>query len=150
MNRLSRARSLATGVERRKRSSRPRRQSGQETLQTILVVAFVLFPVLASILTFGALIHTSIGAQAAAASGARAAGTAGGFGPAELARVEDELRGNGVDPALCRITASGGVVSLDQTISVTVACPEHIGIPFLFERDVTLSSTFVARGEVNR
>jgi hypothetical protein len=126
------------------------RETGQETLQTIIVVAFVLLPVLISILSFGSLVHTSIGAQAAAASGARAAGTAGGFGRAELARVQDDLRGNGIDPALCRVTSSASVVGLDQPISVTVACPEHVGIPFFFQRDVTLSSTFVARGEVNR
>jgi hypothetical protein len=90
-----------------------------------------------------------IGAQAAAASGARAAGTSGGFGPAELSRVEDELRGNGVDPAACTVSASAPTVALDQPISVTVDCPQHVGIPFLPELDVSLSSTFVARGEVN-
>ena len=43
-----------------------------------------------------------------------------------------------------------GGIALDNPISVTVDCPEHVGIPFLFERDVALTSTFVAHGEVNR
>jgi hypothetical protein len=132
------------------RSPARRRESGQETLQTILVVAFVLVPVLVAIITIAGLVHVYIAAQAAAASGARSAGAAGGFGDAQLTRVQDELRGNGIDPARCTVSASSGSVRLDQPISVTVDCPQHVGIPFLFERDVQLSSTFVARGEVDR
>jgi hypothetical protein len=132
-------------------SMRPRTgECGQETLQTILVVAFVLLPILLAILSFGSLIHVYIGSQAAAAAGARAAGTGGGFGPDQLQRVDEELRANGIDPATCTVAASAFVVSLDQPISVTVRCPQHIGIPFIFERDFELTSTFVARGEVNR
>lgn len=127
-----------------------RGEDGQETLQTILVVAFVLMPVLVAIITIGGLVHVYIAAQGAAASGARSAGAAGGFGAAQMARVESELRGNGVDPTTCTVRASSATVGLDQPISVTVDCPKHVGIPFLFERDVQLSSTFVARGEVDR
>ena len=126
------------------------REHGQETLQAILVVAFVLLPMLVAILTFGTLVHASIATQAAAAAGARAAGVAGGFGPDEAGRVDGELRSNGIDAATCRVDASAGTVQLDQPISVTVACPQHVGIPFLFERDVELTATVVARGEVNR
>ena len=125
-------------------------QRGQETLQAILVVALVLLPMLVAILTFATLVHTSIATQAAAAVGARAAGVAGGFGPDEAARVADELRSNGIDATGCRVGASAGSVELDQPISVTVACPEHVGIPFIFERDVELTATVVGRGEVNR
>ena len=105
---------------------------------------------MASILTFGSLVHVYIGAQAAAAAGARAAGTAGEFGPGQLAHVDEELRANGIDPASCSVGASAAQVGLDQPISVTVSCPEHVGIPFLLERDVSLASTYVARGEVDR
>jgi hypothetical protein len=126
------------------------RQRGQETLQAILVVALVLLPMLVGILTFGTLVHASIATQAAAATGARAAGVAGEFGPDELGRVTTELRSNGIDAAACSITPSSGTVALDQPISITVACPQHVGIPFLLQRDVHLSSTVVGRGEVNR
>jgi len=125
-------------------------QRGQETLQAILVVALVLLPMLVAILTFGTLVHASIATQAAAAAGARAAGVAGGFGPAEANRVAAELQSNGIDAATCRVDASAQSVQLDQPISVTVACPQHVGIPFLFDRDVELTATVVARGEVNR
>ena len=134
------------------RVDRGRRTSvrGQETLQTILVVAFVLLPVLIAIFTFGSIIHTYIGAQAAAARGARNAGAVGGFGPAEFATVTDELVANGIDPNQCSISATAAEVSLGQPIGVTVNCPQHVGIPFLVDDNVNLSSTFVGRGEVNQ
>jgi hypothetical protein len=71
---------------------------------------------------------------------------------AERRRVVDELRANGIDPARCSVDASAAQVALDQPISVTVRCPEDIGIPFLPVPSfhVELASTFVSRGEVNR
>ena len=135
------------------RSRLRRRETGQETLQAILVVSGVLIPVMIAILSFGAAIHVYIGAQGAAAAGARAAGAAGEFGPAEHQRVVETLRSNGIDPARCSIEPPGTVVvSLDAPISVTVRCPEDIGIPFVVGSPfhVDLSSTFVSRGEVNR
>lgn len=126
------------------------RESGQETLQAIMVFAFVLLPILAAIFTFGALVHTYIAAQGAAAAGARAAGASGGFGSREAARVDDELRANGIEPSQCDVAASAHTISLDQPVAVTVSCPQHIGIPFILSTEVSLRSTFVARGEVNQ
>lgn len=132
------------------RGRRARGQRGQETLQAILVVSLVLLPMLVGILTFSTLVHASIATQAAAAAGARAAGVGGEFGPDQLDAVIAALRSNDIDPNSCTIASSSGTVQLDQPISVTVQCPEHVGIPFLFERDVQLSATVVGRGEVNR
>jgi Flp pilus assembly protein TadG len=132
------------------KSMRRRAQRGQETLQAILVVSLVLLPMLVGILTFSTLVHTSIATQAAAAAGARAAGVAGEFGEDQLAAVVGALRSNDVDANSCVISSSSGTVRLDQPISITVQCPEHVGIPFLFERDVQLTATVVGRGEVNR
>ncbi len=36
-----------------------------------------------------------------------------------------------------------------EPITVTITSTRHIGIPFLFSRDVDLVSSFTARGEVN-
>jgi Flp pilus assembly protein TadG len=132
------------------KSMRRRAQRGQETLQAILVVSLVLLPMLVGILTFSTLVHTSIATQAAAAAGARAAGVAGEFGEDQLAAVVGALRSNDVDANSCVISSSSGTVRLDQPISITVQCPEHVGIPFLFERDVQITATVVGRGEVNR
>ena len=60
------------------RQARRRRwQRGQETLQAVLVVAFMLLPVLFGIVELGGLIHVWIGQQSAAAIGARVAGERG-------------------------------------------------------------------------
>jgi Flp pilus assembly protein TadG len=134
----------------RMRRGARQRQLGQETLQAILVVSLVLLPMLVGILTFSTLVHASIATQSAAAAGARAAGVAGEFGPDQLDAVVASLRSNDIDPNACVIASSSGTVRLDQPISITVQCPEHVGIPFLFERDVQLSATMVGRGEVNR
>lgn len=119
-------------------------------MQTILVVAFVLMPVLVAIFTFGSLIHLSIGEQAAAARGARVAGVDGAFGQPEYATVIDALNTNGVDPGSCSVTPSASRVSLGQPISVTVSCPQRVSIPFLFQTQFDVTSTFVSRGEVNQ
>jgi hypothetical protein len=127
-----------------------RGQRGQETLQAVLVVALVLLPVLVSILTLASLVHTDLAARAAAAAGARSAASAGGFGPAQLERVRRELRDGGIDPAGCAVAATAATVSLDEPITVSVRCPQHLGIPFLLERDVELGASAVGHGEVNR
>jgi len=140
-------------VQRRRRRHRRRdghAQGGQETLQAILVVSLVLLPMLVAVLIFGTLVHASIATQAAAAAGARAAGVAGEFGDAEQSRVADELRSNGIDPSTCSATSDPLSVNLDEPIAVTVRCPQEVGIPFFFEGTVTMSSTVVGRGEVNR
>jgi hypothetical protein len=114
------------------------------------VVALVLLPVLVGVLTLASMVHTDLAARAAAAEGVRSAAGAGGFGPAQLERVRRELRDGGVDPSACAVSASAASVGLDQPISVSVRCPQHLGIPFLLERDVDVGSTAAGRGEVNR
>ncbi len=114
------------------------------------MVALVLLPVLVSILSLAAMVHTELGARAAAAAGARSAASAGGFGPVQLDRVRRELRSGGIDPAACAVSATAATVGLDEPVAVTVRCPQHIGIPFLLERDVEVGTTAVGRGEVNR
>jgi hypothetical protein len=110
----------------------------------------VLLPVLVGILTLASMVHTDIAARAAAAAGVRSAASAGGFGPAQLDRVRRELRDGGVDPSACTVSATAVTVGLDEPIAVSVRCPEHLGIPFLLERDLELGATAAGRGEVNR
>lgn len=115
-----------------------------------MVVALVLLPIVCAIFVFGSLIHLYIGEQAAAAEGARAAGAAGGFGPHEYAVVLDNLHSNGIDSSACTVQASSSEVALGDPIAVTVTCPQRVGIPFLLDEEISIDSTFVARGEVNR
>jgi hypothetical protein len=118
-------------------------------LQAIFVVAFVLLPVLFGIIEMGSLIHVWIGQQSAAAMGARVAGERGEDDVIVRDRIANELRAAGLDPANVQVTVSPGYVRWGQPISVRLVSRRHIGIPFLFARDVTLSSVYIGRGEVN-
>ena len=126
-----------------------RRQRGQETLQAILVVAFMLLPVLFGILEMGNLIHIWIGQQSAAAMGARVAGERGEDDTVVRDRIATELSAAGLDPRAVRITITPTYVHWGQPISVQLVSRRHITIPFLFTRDLTLSSAYLGRGEIN-
>ena len=124
-------------------------QRGQETLQAIFAVAFILVPVLFSTLEIGNVLHLWIGQHAAAAAGARVAGEMGEDDPEVRDRIDTELRGAGIDPANCTVVVSPIRTAWHEPITVTITSHRHIGMPFLFQRDVDLVSSFTARGEVN-
>lgn len=131
------------------RARRRRRQVGQETLQAVLVVAFMLLPVLFGIVELGGLVHIWIGQQAAAAIGARVAGQRGEDDAIVRDRITIELHAAGLDPARVQVTVSPTYVRWGQPITVRVTSRRHLAIPFLFSRDLTLASSYVGRGEVN-
>lgn len=131
------------------RSRRLRRQGGQETLQAVLVVAFMLLPVLFGIVELGGLIHVWIGQQAAAAIGARVAGQRGEDDAIVRDRIAVELHAAGLDPAHVQVNVSPAYVRWGQPITVRVTSRRHLAIPFLFSRDLMLVSSYVGRGEVN-
>jgi len=128
---------------------RRRQQRGQETLQAVLAVAFMLLPVLFGIVELGGLIHVWIGQQSAAAIGARVAAERGEDDSAVRDQIGAELRTAGLDPAQVQITVVPAFVRWGQPITVRVVSRRHLAIPFLFSRDVTLTSSYIGRGEVN-
>ncbi|TMF87789.1 MAG: pilus assembly protein [Chloroflexi bacterium] len=125
------------------------RQCGQETLQAILAVAFMLLPVLFGIIELGGLIHVWIGQQSAAAIGARMAGERGEDDALVRDRIGVELRTAGLDPARVQIKVAPAYVHWGQPITVQLVSRRQLAIPFLFSRDLTLVSSYVGRGEVN-
>jgi hypothetical protein len=131
--------------------TRPRqhRQRGQETLQAVLAVAFILVPVLFGIVELGGLLHTWMGEQAAAAIGARVAGERGEDDAVVRDRIRTELVAAGLDPRRVQITVTPAFVRWGQPITVQVTSHRRLAIPFLFTRDLTLASRYVGRGEVN-
>jgi hypothetical protein len=131
--------------------TRPRqhRQRGQETLQAVLAVAFILVPVLFGIVELGGLLHTWMGEQAAAALGARVAGQRGEDDAVVRDRIRTELVAAGLDPRHVQVTVTPAYVRWGQPITVQVTSHRHLAIPFLFTRDLTLASRYVGRGEVN-
>ena len=97
----------------------------------------------------GSLIHVWIGQQSAAAIGARVAAERGEDDPVVRDRVASELRAAGLDPTNVQVTITPALVHWGQPITVRLLSRRHIGIPFLFARDLTLSSVYIGRGEVN-
>jgi hypothetical protein len=128
---------------------RKQRQQGQETLQAILVVAFMLLPVLLGIVELGGLIHVWMGQQAAAAMGARLAGERGEDDAIVRERIVAELRAAGLDPAQIQTSITPAYVHWGQPIRVQLISRRQVSIPFLFSRQVTLISSYVGRSEVN-
>ena len=125
------------------------RQRGQETLQAIFTMSFVLIPVLFATLEIGNMLHLWMGQHAAAAVGARVAGEVGEDDSTVRDRIDAELRGVGIEPRNCTISVQPSSVAWHQPITVTITSRRHLGVPFLFERDVDLVSSFTTRGEVN-
>ena len=126
------------------------RQRGQETLQAILAVSFILLPVLFGILEFGDVVHVWIGQSAAAAMGARAAGERGEDDAIVRQRIETELADAGLDPSRVQITISPTYVHWSQPITVQLTSIRRIVIPFPpVQWDIPITSTYVGRGEVN-
>jgi hypothetical protein len=125
------------------------RQAGQETLQAIFTMSFVLIPVLFATLEIGNMLHLWMGQHAAAAAGARTAGQEGEDDSAVRDRIDVELRGAGIDPRNCTIAVQPSFVAWHEPITVTITSRRRLGVPFLFQRDVDLVSSFTARGEVN-
>ncbi|TMC63012.1 MAG: hypothetical protein E6J16_10450 [Chloroflexota bacterium] len=128
---------------------RQQRQRGQETLQAVLAVAFILLPVLFGIVELGGLIHIWMGEQAAAAIGARVAGERGEDDAVVRDRIGTELVAAGLDPMHVQVSVVPAYARWGQPITVQVISHRRLAIPFLFTRDVTLSSRYVGRGEVN-
>jgi hypothetical protein len=128
---------------------RGRAQRGQETLQAVLAVSFMLLPVLLGILELGGLIHVWMGQQSAAAIGARVAGERGEDDVVVRDRIRTELQANGLNPGNVTISVSPSFVRWGQPISVQLVSHRRIAIPFLFGRNVDLRSSYVSRGEVN-
>ncbi len=130
-------------------TTRRSHQRGQETLQAILAVSFMLLPVLFGIIELGGLVHVWIGQQSAAAAGARIAGERGEDDGLVRQRIQLELQAAGLDPSHIQVTVNPPYVRWGQPITVQLRSHRHIAIPFLFSRDLVLTSAYVARGEVN-
>ncbi len=129
---------------------RHERQRGQETLQAVLAVSFILLPVLFGILEFGGLIHIWIGQSAAAAVGARVAGERGEDDAVVQERITAALHAAGLDRANVKVEVAPAFVHWGQPITVTIESRRRIAIPFVPGiPNIRLVSSYVARGEVN-
>jgi hypothetical protein len=125
------------------------RQRGQETLQALLAVSFMLLPVLLGIVELGGLIHVWMGQQSAAAIGARVAGERGEDDAVVRDRIKTELLAAGLSPGNVTVLVSPSVAHWGQPIRVVLVSHRRVAIPFLFSRNVDLQSSYIGRSEVN-
>lgn len=119
------------------------------TLETTLMVV-ILVPLLFAILEFGWLTQRWLAQDGVALQAARYAGELGGDRPELRSYVQEQLRLVGIDPSRVVMDVEPAYVGWRQPVSVSLRTEERIAIPFVFATAVTVRSTAVARGEVNR
>lgn len=119
------------------------------TLETTLMVV-ILVPLLFAILEFGWLTQRWLAQDGVTLQAARYAGELGGDRPELRSYVQDQLRLVGIEPSRVSIEVEPDDVAWRQPIRVSLRTDERIAIPFVFATTVTVRSTAVARGEINR
>ena len=110
----------------------------------------ILVPLLFSILEFGSALERWLAQDAATVQAARYAGELGGDLPEVRALLADQLRASGIDPAAVTVTIEPARVGWRDPVRVSVASQQRVAIPFLFTTTLPLTSSALARGEVNR
>lgn len=122
---------------------------GMVTLETTLMVV-ILVPLLFAILEFGWLTQRWLAQDGVALQAARYAGELGGDRPELRSYVQEQLQLVGIEPSRVIVEVEPVFVAWREPIRVSLHTEERIAIPFLFATTVTVRSTGVARGEVNR
>ena len=122
---------------------------GTATLETTLMVV-ILVPLLFAILEFGWLTQRWLAQDGVALQAARYAGELGGDRPELRSYVQEQLRLVGIEPSRVNVDVEPAYVAWREPVRVSLRTEERVAIPFLFATTVTIRSTAVARGEVNR
>lgn len=126
----------------------PSRERGAGLAEFALVLP-VLLMILFGIIEFGFAFRRSQAIEAAAREGGRLASLSS-TSPAEVsARVDEALGSTGFDgPPVVSVEPSGGCFGRQgQSVTVTVTVPHRITIPFVVDRDLTLTGRSVFRCE---
>ncbi len=126
-----------------------RDERGMATLETTLMVV-VLVPLLFAIIQFGWLTHRWIAQDSVTVQAARMAGEIGGDRPELRAYIDEQLTLVGIEASRAVVDVQPARVSWREPIRVTIRTSEKIAIPFLVALPLTVGSTAVARGEVQR
>ena len=124
-------------------------QRGQETLQAIFAVSFILMPLLFGMVELGGIVHLWLGQEAAAVAGARAAGERGEDDALVRQRIRSALQAGGIDPGRVSVRITPSLAHWGAPITVELVSERRIAIPFLFTRSLTLTTSGVARGEID-
>lgn len=126
-----------------------RAEQGMATLETTLMVV-ILVPLLFAILEFGWLTQRWLAQDGVALQAARYAGELGGDQPELRAYIREQLRLVGIEPSRVIVEIEPGHVAWREPVRVSLRTEERVAVPFVFATTVTVRSTAVARGELNR
>jgi len=124
-------------------------EQGMATLETTLMVV-ILVPLLFAIIEFGWLTQRWLAQDGVALQAARYAGELGGDRPELRSYVQEQLRLVGIEPSRVIVEVEPGYAAWREPVRVSLRTEERIVVPFVFATTVTVRSTAVARGEVNR
>lgn len=122
---------------------------GMATLETTLMIV-ILVPLLFAILEFGWLTQRWLAQDGVALQAARFAGELGGDRPELRSYVQEQLRLVGIEPSRVIVDVEPADVGWREPVRVSLRTDERVAVPFLFTTTITVRSTAVARGEVNR
>ena len=124
-------------------------EQGMATLESTLMVV-ILVPLLFAILEFGWLTQRWLAQDGVALQAARFAGELGGDRPELRSYVQEQLRLVGIEPSRVIVEVEPAYVAWREPVRVTLRSDERVAVPFVFATTVTVRSTAVARGEINR
>lgn len=124
-------------------------QRGMATLETTLMVV-ILVPLLFAILEFGWLTQRWLAQDGVALQAARYAGELGGDRPELRTYIREQLRMVGIEPTRVVVEVEPQHAEWRAPVRVTLMTEEAVSVPFVLATTVTVRSTAVARGEVNR
>ena len=124
-------------------------QRGMATLETTLMVV-ILVPLLFAILEFGWLTQRWLAQDGVALQAARYAGELGGDGPELRAYIREQLRMVGIEPTRVVVEVEPQHAAWRTPVRVTLITQAPVTVPFVFATTLSVRSTAVARGEVNR
>ena len=110
----------------------------------------VLVPLLFAILEFGWLTQRWLAQDGVALQAARYAGELGGDRPELRSYIQEQLRLVGIEPSRVVIEVEPAYVAWRDPVRVSLRTDEPIVLPFVFATTLTVRSSAVARGEVNR
>ncbi len=133
---------------RESRPSDPTRERGAGLAEFALVMP-VLLMILFGIIEFGFAFRGSQAVEAAAREGGRLASLSSSSPSDVAARVDEALGGTSFDGApVVSVDPSGGCFGREgQTVTVTVTAPHQLTIPFVLDRNLTLTGRSVFRCE---
>jgi hypothetical protein len=124
-------------------------EQGMATLETTLMMV-ILVPLLFAILEFGWLTQRWLAQDGVALQAARYAGELGGDQPELRAYIREQLRLVGIEPSRVIVEIEPRQVAWREPVRVSLRTEERLAVPFVLATTVTVRSTAVARGELNR